>query len=93
MLGTYYDGLPMPTVVHYCQNFRAGELGFQKRRVPHNIFSCESPLLVDTPRDLAQAKYKIKSGKVMHEKKSNVCLQFCIIYELCELLDIGSIEV
>lgn len=54
----------MTTVVHFCQNYRAGELGFQKRRVPHNIFSCESPLLVDAPADLAQSTYKIKGGEV-----------------------------
>lgn len=54
----------MTTVVHYCQNYRAGELGFQKRRVPHDIFSCESPMLVEPPPNLAAAKYKIKAGKV-----------------------------
>ena len=54
----------MTTVVHFCQNYRAGELGFQKRRVPHNIFSCEAPLLVDTPADLAESTYKIKGGEV-----------------------------
>lgn len=55
----------MATVVHYCQNYRAGDYGFQKRRVPHDIFSCESPLLVDTPADLAQSTYKIKGGEVL----------------------------
>jgi hypothetical protein len=62
--GIFYPGQPMTTVVHYCQGYRAGELGFQKRRVPHNIFSCESPLLVVPPADLAQATYKVKGGKV-----------------------------
>jgi hypothetical protein len=54
----------MTTVVHYCQNYRAGELGFQKRRVPHDIFSCESPMLAIPPANLAESKYKVKAGKV-----------------------------
>lgn len=62
--GHFYAGLPMTTVVHYCQGYRAGDLGWQKRRVPHDIFSCESPMLMDTPADLAAATYQIKDGKV-----------------------------
>lgn len=62
--GHFYAGLPMTTVIHYCQNYRVGELGFQKRRVPHNIFSCESPMMVEPPTDLAAATYKVKSGQV-----------------------------
>lgn len=54
----------MSTVIHYCQNYRAGEFGWQKRRVPKNIFSCDSPMLLQPPSDLAEATYKVKSGKV-----------------------------
>ena len=62
--GIFYKGLPMTTVVHYCQGYRVGDIGYQKRRVPHNIFSCESPMLMDLPQDLGQTLYNIKSEKV-----------------------------
>lgn len=62
--GIFYKGRPMTTLVHYCQPYRAGELSYLKRRVPHNIFSCESPMFVDVPRDLAKATYRVKGGQV-----------------------------
>lgn len=31
--GIYYPGEPLPNLVHYCQSYRVGELGFYKRRV------------------------------------------------------------
>ena len=77
--GHFYPGLPMTTVIHYCQSYRAGDLGFQKRRVPHDIFSCESPMLVVPPADLAASTYKIKSGKV----REICCVLFVSRQMLC----------
>jgi hypothetical protein len=31
--GIYYPGVSLPNLVHYCQNFRAGDIGFAKRQV------------------------------------------------------------
>ena len=62
--GIFYPGELMPTVLHYCQTYRAGDISFMKRRVPHDIFTCESPMLVDTPPDLANKDYIMKEGKV-----------------------------
>ena len=31
--GIYYPGVILPNLVHYCQNFRAGDIGFAKRQV------------------------------------------------------------
>ncbi len=76
--GHFYAGLPMTTVIHYCQNYRVGELGFQKRRVPHSIFSCESPMMVEPPADLASATYKVKSGKVKYK-----FISYCAVFVLC----------
>ncbi len=59
--GIYFPGQNLPTVLHFCQFFRAGELGFQKRRVPKDIFSCESPMFKEPPPDLAKAEYRIKN--------------------------------
>lgn len=61
---TYYPGQALPTVVHYCQSFRAGEFGFFKRRVPKDIFSCESDLLLEPPTTLAHSDYIIKKNEV-----------------------------
>ncbi len=57
--GIFYKGKPLPTVVHYCQFFIAGEMAFGKRRVPHDIFTCESPLLLEPSSALAEAGYKL----------------------------------
>lgn len=63
--GIYYPGRLMPTVVHFCQSYRIGDLGFMKRRVPHNIFNCDSPMLVDPPVNIGEGNYLInKDGKV-----------------------------
>jgi peptidyl serine alpha-galactosyltransferase len=61
--GIYFPGTPLPTVVHYCQNFRAANLGFAKRQVHRNIFSCDHPLMVEPPADLSSVKYRIKDGQ------------------------------
>ena len=66
--GIYYPGQNLPTVLHFCQFFRAGDFGFQKRRVPKDIFSCTSPMFKEPPADLTKAEYRIKN-KVKEELK------------------------
>jgi hypothetical protein len=46
--------------------YYAGDMAFGKRRVPHNIFTCESGLFLDPPNDLGESVYKLgkKGGKV-----------------------------
>jgi len=61
--GIYFPGQPLPTVMHYCQFFRAGELGFQKRRIPKKIFSCDHPMMAEPPADLASVNYRVKDDK------------------------------
>jgi hypothetical protein len=61
--GIYFPGQNLPTVLHFCQFFRAGELGFQKRRVPKDIFTCASPMFKEPPADLSRTTYRIKNGK------------------------------
>jgi hypothetical protein len=58
--GIYLPGTPLPLVVHYCQNFRAGGLGFAKRQVhmgKYPLFSCEHDLFVEPPVDLDLVDY------------------------------------
>mmetsp|Transcript_26662 Transcript_26662/g.25531 ORF Transcript_26662/g.25531 Transcript_26662/m.25531 type:complete len:485 (+) Transcript_26662:154-1608(+) len=61
--GIYFPGTPLPTLIHYCQNYRAGNIGFAKRQVPKNIFTCESPMLLEPPSDLIHANHRIKDGE------------------------------
>ncbi len=65
--GTYYPGKPVPNVVHYCQTFRAGDVGFMKRRVPHDLFTCEHAMLITPPTDLGRSEYRIKEGEVSNK--------------------------
>ena len=43
---------PIPTVVHYCQVYGVGDVFFSKYLIPPNIFTCESPLLVEPVDDV-----------------------------------------
>lgn len=62
--GVYYPGKPLPIFLHYCQFFRAAEIGFQKRRVRKTVFDCSSPLMKELPRDLGRTTYKNRDGDV-----------------------------
>lgn len=53
-LGIYFPDKPMPTFVHFCQNYMVNNIGFAKRRVPKDVFTCESPMFVDLPDDLGK---------------------------------------
>ena len=64
--GIFYPGKLVPTIMHYCQFYRAADLGFQKRRVPKDIFSCASPMLQDIPDKLGYTNYMIRNNKVGH---------------------------
>ena len=40
--GIFYEDKAMPTMLHFCQFYLAGDMAFGKRRVtPHNLFTCE----------------------------------------------------
>ena len=59
-----YDSFP--SVLHYCQFFRAGEFGFQKRRLTRlNPFSCESPMMLVLPKNLGTVNYKNRDGEII----------------------------
>jgi hypothetical protein len=60
----YYPDKLLPTFLHYCQFFRSGEIGFQKRRIPKSLFNCESPLLMELPIDQGKVNYKNRDGEV-----------------------------
>lgn len=50
----YFPHQPIPTVLHFCQYFGAGGLGFYKAAMPKNIFSCAEPLLADPTPDMGR---------------------------------------
>lgn len=55
---------PLPTVMHYCQNYGVGNILFTKYLVPEDIFTCQKPLLIE-PGDNAMSpnnSYKLKFG-------------------------------
>lgn len=65
--GTIFQpGRPLPLVLHHCQNYRAGLMGWAKRRPELlGIFSCDSGLLLEPPSDLGFLDWKMKEGKVI----------------------------
>jgi len=55
---------PLPTLLHYCQNYGVGEVLFTKHLMPADIFTCQKPLLIE-PADDAMSPdnaYKLKFG-------------------------------
>jgi hypothetical protein len=54
----------MPSVLHFCQFYRAGEFGFQKRRIKKEMFNCDHPLMAELPRDIGKIDYKNRDGEV-----------------------------
>lgn len=62
--GIFLPDKPLPTVMHFCQFYRAGEIGFGKRKLPRDIFSCESPLLVEPSSNLSVTDFRIRNEKV-----------------------------
>jgi len=81
--GIFFPGQPLPTVVHYCQNFRAGDYAFQKRRMSKTAFTCDHPLFVDLPKDLGYTTYRIKDGKKEDLDKKQVkrnAFVICAVY-------------
>ena len=66
--GVYYPGKTLPAVLHFCQFYRAGEIGFQKRRIKKELFSCDQPMMMELPRDLGKVNYKNRDGEVGHCK-------------------------
>jgi peptidyl serine alpha-galactosyltransferase len=63
--GIFYPDHPLPTFLHYCQGYRAGELGFWKREVDADIFSCGADMLIEPPRDLGTRDHAINHKKVL----------------------------
>ena len=59
---TFYPTLPMPVLIHFCGLYHIGEYGFEKRRVPEGLFTCEGPLFVDLPVNISHLRYKLTDG-------------------------------
>jgi hypothetical protein len=49
---------PIPTLLHYCQRYIVDDEStnshyfWSKRKIPHGIFTCDHPLLMEPPMDL-----------------------------------------
>jgi len=73
--GIYYPGRSMPSVLHYCQVFSAGDFNFHKSHVKSNLFDCDQPLMPVLPKDLGTVEYKIEDGQVL----KNSCISVALI--------------
>jgi hypothetical protein len=61
----FYPQSALPTVLHYCQFYRVGVWGFQKRRLHKSMFQCSSPLLADIPHDVGLLRFKDRDGEIV----------------------------
>ena len=67
--GPYRSSRPVPSAVHYCQHYGVANYTFAKRRVPHEIFTCDHPPLVEPPDDLGSGGYPWVAPRKGSEKK------------------------
>mmetsp|Transcript_26265 Transcript_26265/g.54865 ORF Transcript_26265/g.54865 Transcript_26265/m.54865 type:complete len:344 (+) Transcript_26265:48-1079(+) len=65
---------PLPTVLHYCQNYGVGDVLFSKYLIPSDIFTCQKPLLIEPGDDVMSPDnaYKPKLGGQKLELKPNM---------------------
>mmetsp|Transcript_29883 Transcript_29883/g.59750 ORF Transcript_29883/g.59750 Transcript_29883/m.59750 type:complete len:567 (+) Transcript_29883:152-1852(+) len=63
---------PLPSVIHFCQHYQVDKFFFSKRKMPHDIFTCDFPLLVEPPMDIGSGKYLsfIAPNRPATERKS-----------------------
>ena len=57
---------PLPSVIHYCYwQYAVEKYFFSKRKVPHELFSCHAPLLIEPADDVGSGNYQyvITEGK------------------------------
>ena len=73
--GIFFPDKPLPTFLHYCQFYRAAKIGFQKRRMFGDIFSCSRGLFVDLPPGLAAVEPPHKEregGEIVAQTRQQV---------------------
>jgi hypothetical protein len=75
----------LPDVLHFCQFYRAGEFGFQKRRIKKQMFECGHEMMAELPRDLGKINYKNRDGEVRSELGCWVMV-CCLLIAVCCLL-------
>lgn len=75
--GVYYPGHNMPAVLHFCQFYRAAEIGFQKRRIKKELFNCDSPMMLELPKDLGTVDYKNRDGEVRYDIR---CFVYFVVH-------------
>jgi hypothetical protein len=55
-LTAQYKSRPLPNVLHYCQRYMMGtDWFFSKRKLPMDMYDCQTPLFAEPPSDLAAA--------------------------------------
>jgi hypothetical protein len=64
-----HDRYPLPTVIHYCQRYLVGSSFFAKREMPHDFFTCESPLLLEPQSNLATLEFAL-SMEIFEQKET-----------------------
>lgn len=84
--GIFFPNEALPTVVHFCQTYRSGKMGWAKRRPQLlDIFSCENGLLLEPTPDLSFLDYKVFFGEVAFTEFA--CPTLSLIHStLCVLL-------
>ena len=94
---------PVPSVVHLCQRYTVGEEWFfGKRKVPEDIYKCETPRFAEPPNDVAtlydykwppNSKEKtVLKPKIVKREAFMVCFLTHLINEAAEFYKVGTCQ-
>lgn len=67
--GIYFRNKPLPTFIHYCQAYRIDGVGYGKRRIPHEIFDCPSPMLLEPDSKMVRSVSFMKDNQEIQSLK------------------------
>lgn len=69
----------LPSVIHYCQRYGVDKYFWGKRKMNHDIFTCEHSLLIEPPWDLGTDKYSSVSPKVKSADSKLTAFMVCAL--------------
>ena len=76
---------PLPSVIHFCQRYPVDKYIWGKRKMPHDIFTCDHPLLIEPPMDVGSGKYLSVLEKPGKEKTISADREKMDGFMLCAL--------
>lgn len=79
----FFKDIDLPNVLHYCQFYRIGDLGFHKRRLSKTFLNCEYPMFLEIDPRVSLLNYKNREGEkvsLSRRQSRRQTFMLCIIH-------------